>query len=186
LKKEYINEHILIEGIKAGKEFAFEYVFKQYYKKLCLFALKYVRDNQTAEEIVSRVFKNLWEKRKTISINQNLSSYLFKAVYNESMNYLNSFSRRQQPTDSIYQHIENHIEAESGFLSKLYAEDLEKKIKKGIHELPEKCRDIFYMSRYESLSHKEIAERLNISVKTVENQIGIALEKLRETLQSEE
>ena len=180
-----INESFLIEKIRQGEEFAFEYIFKCYYNRLCLFAQKYVKDSQTAEGVVLRIFERVWEKREQISISQSFSSYLFQSVYHECLNHLNSFSHRQKPTHSIYQYLEDHRGPDYHFLSRFYAQELEEKIKHGIHNLPEKCRDIFYMSRYEDLSHKEIAEKLDISVRTVENQIGIALEKLRKVLKNE-
>lgn len=181
-----IDESLLIEGIREGEEFAFEYVFKLYYRRLCLFAQKYVRDSQTAEEVVSRVFKKLWEKRKTIHINESLASYLFQSVYHESLNHLNSFSQRQKPTDSVHSDLKDHRGTETSFLYRLYADELEEKIQQGINNLPSRCRDIFYMSRYKELSHKEIAKKLGLSVRTVENQIAIALEKLREMLKKEQ
>ena len=180
-----IDESFLIEEIRQGEEFAFEYVFKCYYRRLCLFSQKYVNDFHTAESIVLRVFGRLWEKREEISITQSLSAYLFQSVYHECLNHLNSFSQRQKPTDSIYQYLEDHRGPDYHFLSRFYAKELEEKIRAGIKNLPNRCRDIFYMSRYEDLSHKEIAEKLDISVRTVENQIGIALEKLREMLKKE-
>ena len=180
-----IDESFLIEGIRQGEEFAFEYIFKCYYRRLCLFAQKYVHDSHTAESIVLRIFERLWEKREEITISQSLSSYLFQSVYHECLNHLNSFSHRQKPTDSIYQYLEDHRGPDYHFLSRFYAKELEEKIRQGVRSLPAKCRDIFYMSRYEDLSHKEIAEKLNISVRTVENHIGIALEKLRKVLKEE-
>ena len=178
-----INETLLIESLREGKKAAFEYVFKEYYKRLCLFAQKYVRDYHTAEEIVSRIFEKLWERRRDLNISRSLSSYLFQAVQNECLNYLNSFSSRQKPTDTIHLHTESK-EAASSFLPYLYAGELEEKINAGIKNLPDKCRKIFYFSRYEGLTHKEIAEKMNISTRTVENQIRIALESLRNILKS--
>ena len=180
-----IDESFLIEGIRQGEEFAFEYVFKCYYRRLCLFAQKYVKDSHTAESIALRIFERLWEKREEISISQSLSAYLFQSVYHECLNHLNSFSHRQKPTDSVHSDLKDHRGTETSFLYRLYADELEEKIQQGINNLPSRCRDIFYMSRYKELSHKEIAKKLGLSVRTVENQIAIALEKLREMLKKE-
>ena len=182
-KDKNIDESWLIEKIKEGEEFALESIFKCYYKRLYLYALKYVKDNQTAEGVVLRVLERLWEKREQITIEQSLSSYLFQSVHNESLDYLKSFHHRQKPSD--YQYIVDNGTPDYDFLERFYADELEKKIKQGIKRLPAKCRDIFYMSRYEDLSHKEIAEKMNISVHTVKNQITIALEKLSAMLDSE-
>ncbi|MFP4622223.1 MAG: RNA polymerase sigma-70 factor [Bacteroidales bacterium] len=179
-----IDESWLIERIREGEEFAFESVFKCYYTRLYLYALKYVKDSQTAEGVVLRVLERLWEKREQISIDQSLSSYLFQSVYHESLDHLKSFSHRQKPTE--HQYLEDNSTPDDNFLAQFYADELEGRIKQGIKQLPAKCRDIFYMSRYKGLSHKEIAEKLNISFHTVKHQIGIALEKLREMLDAEE
>ncbi len=177
-----IDESWLIDRIREGMEFAFEHVFRCYYKRLCLFAQKYVSDSQTAESIVLLVFERLWEKREEITISQSLSSYLFRSVYNECLNHLNSFSHRQKPTEDIYQYLSDHRAHESSFLSQFYADELDEKIKQCIKGLPRKCREIFYLSRYKGLSHEEIARKLNLSVRTVENHIGNALKKLRKML----
>lgn len=179
-----IDDPVLLNDLKSGDKRVFEFIFKKYYKRLCLYAQKYVRDTQTAEEIVSKVMMRLWEKRETINVYESLSSYLFKSVYNEALNYLHSFSFRQKPTDSIHPYL-NHSYSEPSILQKLYAEELELKIKKGIQNLPDRCQYIFYLSRYQGLTHNEIAVKLNISVSTVENQIGIALHKLRDSLKKE-
>lgn len=176
--ESHINEQLLIEAIQDGKKYAFEYLFREYYKRLCLYAQKYVRDHDTAEEIVSRLFEKLWKKRKHVQIETSLTAYLFQSVYHEALNYLNSFSHRQRPTDSIYSYLREK-EMTGSFLPQLYRRELEEKIEQAVNNLPEKCRTIFHLSRYQGYSHKEIAEELGISVRTVENQIGIALEKLR-------
>lgn len=179
-----LEENLLIEGLRSGSELAFEYIFKKYYRALCIYSQKYVGEPQAAEDVVSRVFARLWKNRKKISISRSIHSYLFQSVYHESLNYLNSFSRRQQPTDSIHLYLKDRGQ-ETGFLSKIYADEFREKINRAIDNLPDRCREIFQMSRNEELPHKEIAVRMNISVRTVENQIGIALEKLRKVLKSD-
>ena len=177
-----IDESCLIEGISQGQKFAFEYLFNCYYKRLCLIAQKYVKDSQTAEGIVLVIFERLWEKREQIFISQSLSSYLFQSVHHECLNHLNSFSHRQKPTTSIYQHQEDCRDPDHHFLSQLYAIELEEKIREGINNLPDRCREIFLMSRYEDLSNIDIAEKLDLSLCTVKNQIAIALKKLKKVL----
>ncbi|MBN1131921.1 MAG: RNA polymerase sigma-70 factor [Bacteroidales bacterium] len=174
-----LDESTFAEDLKSGNKHVFEYIFNKYYKALCLCAQKYVRDRHVAEEVVSTVFMRIWERRESINITGSLSSYLYKAVCNESLNYLSSFSYRHKPTDSIYIYLEDSY-SEPGILQELYTEELQKKISRGIESLPERCQYIFYLSRNQGLSHKEISEKLNITVSTVENQIGIALHKLRD------
>src|SRR6056297_2886633 len=120
-----IDESFLIEGIRQGEEFAFEYIFKCYYRRLCLFAQKYVHDSHTAESIVLCIFERLWEKREEIIISQSFSAYLFQSVYHECLNHLNSFSQRQKPTDYIYQYLEDHRSPDYHFLYRFYAKELE-------------------------------------------------------------
>ncbi|MCF8226233.1 MAG: RNA polymerase sigma-70 factor [Bacteroidales bacterium] len=180
-----IEESTLIKELKSGNKKVFEYIFKKYYRGLCLAAQKYVKDTYTAEEIVSSLFFKIWEKRESIIITSSLSAYLYKAVCNESLNYLNSFHYRQKPSDSIHIYLE-HPASEPSILQELYSEELQNKIQKAVQSLPDRCQYIFYLSRNQGLSHKEIAEKLKISVSTVENQIGIALHKLRDILKSYE
>ncbi|MFC2087143.1 RNA polymerase sigma-70 factor [Bacteroidota bacterium] len=184
-KNEVTNELVLINEIKSGNEIAFEYIFKKYYKPLCLFSRKIVHNPHNAEEVVSNVFMRLWEHRSNICITRCLSSYLFRAIYNESLNYLNAFSKRQIPIDSNHIYYENY-EGEISLLSHIYATELKYKINTCVKSLPRKCQEIFSLSRNIGFTHKEIAERMCISVRTVEHQIGNALERLREIIQSDQ
>jgi RNA polymerase sigma-70 factor (ECF subfamily) len=157
----------------------FEKLFKTLFKSLTHFARKYVPDNDTAKEIVHDVFLNLWEKRENIDTSTSLKSYLFTSVYNRSMNYIRD--QRKFYRDS---EISNIIEKEEHTVPRDHIEEqeLESRILESIDSLPARCREIFILNRFEGNHYAEIAEKMNISVKTVETQMSKALRILREKL----
>jgi RNA polymerase sigma-70 factor, ECF subfamily len=158
-----------------------ELVFRQYHKSLCNLSNNIVRDRQAAEDIVQDVFLNLWKIRKEIDLTKSIKSYLYRSTTNGSINWLN----KNKKLISESQVPENQKTAESPYNAEnnINAQELELKIKNAIDKLPPKCKAIFVLSRYEGLKYKQIAEGLNISVKTVENQMCIALEKIRKDLE---
>jgi RNA polymerase sigma-70 factor, ECF subfamily len=157
----------------------YEELFRSYFSSLCYFAHKYIRDFDTCKEIVHNVFVNIWEKRDEFDFNQPAKSYLFTAVYNRSMNHLRD--RKKFVNDSVEDFI--YIPDENALQDKsLEAAELEAKIWKVINSLPEACKKIFMLNRFEGKKYAEIAEDLNISVKTVETQMSKALKTLREHL----
>lgn len=157
----------------------YEALFKEHYKSLVIFANSYLKDIDQSEEIVQDVFVNLWNKRKSIDINTNPKSYLYASVRNVSLNtikhnkYVHAYMRYNQEQISIN---EQH-EADT-----VVASEMEEKIADVIAKMPPERKKIFLMSRNEGLKYREISEKLNISVKTVENQMGKALKYLREEL----
>lgn len=165
-----------IELIKAGNEKAFERVFKQYFKCLHAYAFSFLKDEVLAEEIVQNVFFRIWEKKNQLNVQSSLKAYLYRAVHNESLNYL-----KHQKVKAGYQlHYSNTMEeAQEQTEGKVAASELEKHIQKALSELPQQCRIIFQMSRFEQLKYQEIANQLGISIKTVENQMGKALKLMR-------
>lgn len=161
-------------------EKVFEQIFKTHFNSLCLFARKYIRDTDVCKEIVHNVFVNIWEKRSTIDLGKNVKSYLFAAVYSRCMNYI----RDQKKFDgNASEHIEvlNKID-DHDIEEKMAETELENRINGAIQTLPEKCREVFQLNRIEGLKYREIAEKLGISIKTVENQVSKALKVLRENL----
>jgi RNA polymerase sigma-70 factor (ECF subfamily) len=143
--------------------------------------LKYVRKPEIAEEIVQDLFIYLWEKREKINIYSSIQSYLYRSVRNKSIDYLKSaYANLETEKEDI-------IINKEGYLNPAY--DIEIKelniiLEKAILKLPEKCYCIFTLSRNGGLSNKEIAGQLGITVKTVENQITIALKKIKEYLEN--
>ncbi len=162
---------------KLLDERKFEALFKQWFKPLTAYAYKYLQDIDLAKEIVHQAFLKLWETRETIDTGQNVKSYLYKTVTNLSINYIRD-NKKFVSTEEIY---EWNLDPED-FENLAERNELAAALLNAIDQLPPKMREIFILSRYDGLSHKEIAEKLGISTKTVENQIGKALKKLRKTL----
>ena len=156
----------------------FEQLFKEHFVHLCNFARNYVPDLDDAKEIVQDVFINLWNKRETISSEKSVKSYLFTSVKNRCFNFIRDNKKfRSNVLDIDIADYEMPYENDS-----FSGSELQTKINNAINKLPEKCRQVFKLSRIEELKYKEIAEKLNISVKTVEAQMSKALKVLREEL----
>jgi RNA polymerase sigma-70 factor (ECF subfamily) len=121
----------------------------------------------------------LWERTQTLTISGSIAAYLYRAVNNESLNYLKHLKVRSQHQLFVRQRNE---ESTAGVATDVQVKELELKLRQALNELPEQCRTVFQLSRFEELRYREIADRLQISVKTVENQIGKALKLLRAKL----
>jgi RNA polymerase sigma-70 factor, ECF subfamily len=146
---------------------------------LCNYANTILNDLDEAEEMVQNAFLTLWEKRATIEIHTSLKSYLYRTVYNSSLNRVKHL-KVQRKHDAYYKQSAT-FEHEST-TEKLMESELERMAKKAIDELPPQCQAVFKLSRVENLTYAEIGAQLNISVKTVENHMVKALRTLREKL----
>lgn len=166
----------LMLKIHQGNEEAFTEAFDCYYPCLCYFADKFIHDTDEARSLVQQVFVDLWVKRHKIIIEQSLKAYLFRTVRNFALDYLKhktvetKYLKELPPEQAVFDH------------SLIEEAELNTRINSAIEELPEKCREIFFLCRFEELSYKEISGKLGISVKTVEMQMGIAMKKLRPKL----
>ncbi len=173
------DEKFLLGQLAKGDHGSYQKLFYTYYKDLCRFCVRYVRSHEVSEEIVQDVFIYLWEKREVINISVSFKSYLFTAVRNKSINYL----KLQLPKDQAKDDIANfEIAGSDNVESQLTYKELSQKVNDAIESLPKKCKQIFLLSRESGYTYREIAGELDISVKTVENQMVIALRKLREHL----
>lgn len=173
-----VSDKRLIELLRNGDEKIFEQVYKTHFKNLHAYAFSMLKNDAAAEEMVQNVFLKIWEKRQQLPAEIPLRAYLYRSVHNESLNYL-----KHQKIKSRYKlHVVSTANTHEHSVSKHAPSELEKKLRIALNELPEQCRTIFQMSRFEELKYREIAERLNISVKTVENQMGKALKLLRTKL----
>jgi RNA polymerase sigma-70 factor (ECF subfamily) len=165
--------------IKNGSEPAFEHFFKLHYEELCRFAYSFLGDKDEAEEMVQQVFFNLWSKRESLFLSSSLRSYLFGAVRNTSLNRIEHAQvklRHESSFSGDYLSSANHS------AERIEIKELDTLIKESIEALPQQCRLVFGMSRFENLKYAEIAEQLGISIKTVEKHMGRALKELREKL----
>lgn len=173
------NDGLLVLLINEGHENAFEFVFREYYSPLCNYLSHFIRREDVIEQTVQDVFINIWDKRKEFSPKGSIKSYLFRAVKNSALNYLKHESVKQKSNQDLklyYYSEEENIEKQ------FEQEELLKLIDEGISLLPEKCREVFLLVKFSGLTYKETASILNISNKTVENQMGKALKSLRDFL----
>jgi len=154
---------------------AFEKLFREYFTPLMAFSRRILGDEDDAREVVHQVFIKLWERGSEIDLSTSLKSYLFTAVNNRSLNVIRD--RKKFSSEEVPERV-----GEWDVSAELEAMELEEKIRGVIDSLPEKCREIFELNRFKGLKYGEIASQLNISVKTVENQMSKALKILREQL----
>jgi RNA polymerase sigma-70 factor (family 1) len=174
-KINYLQEQIA----RYDDKFAYKELFVSFYNPLLRFALTLVSKEQ-AEEIVSDVFIHVWEKRKRIDSISNLKVYLYKAVKNTALNYI-AKQNRNSTTDID----EAGVELQSIYFDPeqlLITAEMISRIRNAIEQLPPKCKLIFKLVKEDELKYREVAEILSISLKTVENQITIALRKIGNTI----
>lgn len=169
----------LVHLLGQRDEKAFEQVFKQHYRALHAYAFTLLKDDAAAEEMVQNVFCKLWERTDGLQINGPIGAYLYRAVHNESLNYLKHLKVRSEHSLRVSYQMDGRGESASRTLR---AKELEEKLRAALNELPEGCRTVFQLSRFEDLKYSQIAEVLGISIKTVENQMGKALKLLRTRL----
>lgn len=166
-----------ISEFKTGNKQAFGQIFSEYYQPLCAYAHGFVQNLDDSEEIVQDVFYRMWEDRAKITIEFSLRSYLFRAVANRCLNHLKH--RKVQRT-----YAEKLMDSPPEFTDsqKIEEEELRHRIALAIEKLPEGRRRVFELIRMEGKKYQEVADLLHISIKTVENQMGSAIQFLREEL----
>lgn len=176
--KEEASDQELFAEIKNGDHGAFRALFKRYFNRVCAFVMSIVRSQDLAVDIVQQVFVKLWEKRENLFIVKSVSSYLLTSAKNESYNQIKASNTRiRYETDYIeesFQAYEHFNDQESLDFGRL--------VNDAIQQLPNKCQQIYRLAKEDGLTYSEIAGFLEVSEKTVENQMGIALKKLREIL----
>jgi len=173
------SDNYLTESLVKQDEAAFEQVFKTHFKNLHAYAYTIIKEETAAEEVVQQVFFKLWERSKGLSIQGSVSAYLYRAVYNESLNHL-KHRKVQSRYEQYFTHTMKNENDAAG--KQISMKELHGKLNRALNELPEQCRTVFQLSRFEELRYREIADHLGISVKTVENQMGKALKILRTKL----
>ena len=177
----------ILEKINRGDLEVFRYMYLEYYSSLCIYARKFTGTKESAEEIVQDVFISLWERQGFLRINRSVKSYLFISVRNLCLNYL----KHLQVVNKFNEFYSNMLHDAQDYYfitqetgdSHLIARELEDRINEEIEKLPEKCREIFLLSRVEHLKHKEIANKLGLSINTIHRQVSIAIERIRKGIE---
>lgn len=168
------NEKALIRSITRGNELAFRTIYDQYFYKVSNYAFKLLHCVDDANEVAQDVFIKIWNKRNELDENKSLSALLFRITKFTSIDKI----RQKQPYSSVSLNMLGDIAI--GYMeNNLHEEELNHIYQSILDKLPAKRRQIFIMSRENDLSHKEIAKQLNLSVKTIESHIGLALKQIR-------
>jgi RNA polymerase sigma-19 factor, ECF subfamily len=174
-----IRDSEIIRRIRQGDVGQFESLFRSSYVSLVRYAKTLIRDHDTAEEIVQDLFFIIWKDREKLQIESSLNGYLYRSVHNKCLHYIghNRVVEKYVREMTVADH--ENAETPSDIL---HYRELQSKIATILERLPEKCGRIFCMSRFEGLKYSEIAERLSVSVKTVEANMGRALKEFRKAL----
>ena len=160
-----------------------EELFKLHYAFVCNVINRYVRDRSRTEDIAQEIFAELWVKRDQLNIHTSPAAYLRRMAVTRTLNYIRD--TRKHNWEDIDTSLDQDMELsgqQPGIIEKMEEEELRKKLDKAILDLPEKCRIVFLLNRQDEMSYAEVAHHLQISVKTVENQIGKALKLLRQAV----
>ncbi len=174
-----ISDQLILSGLRNGDIRIFEELFHRYYPGLCIYAGSLLKRTDLPAEIVQDVFYHLWKNRNEITIRSSLKAYLYKSVYNQSMMHLRK-TKREIRLDLDW--AEKLPGSHPGPAEELDEKEAGQQINTTLSGLPERTRQIFMLNRMEGLKYREIAEKLSISVKTVESNMGKALKALRASL----
>jgi len=178
------NETIDIDKIIRGDAKALDNLFRTFYPRLLSFAQSYLRDKAVAENMIQDAFLLLWERRETLRQNSNIRAWLLTVVKNNILNYIER-QKRQAKIESVYaERMNRELELRIATLKScdpeyIFSAEVTEIIQKALASLPEQCRRVITMSRFDGMTNKEVAEKLNITVKGVEYHITNALKKLR-------
>lgn len=176
-----LKEHTLIDWLRKDKQKAFRKIFDQYYSLLCAIAYHYVKDTSVSASLAEDALLSIWEKYEDITFTTSLKSYLMRTVRNKSIDYLR-ISRLEQTFIDIEEFGNYSFISDEEVFEKYMLAELEEKIVDAIGTLPEECRNVFIMSRFDERSYQEIADHLNISINTVKYHMKRALSLLRDEL----
>jgi RNA polymerase sigma-70 factor (ECF subfamily) len=176
------SEKDIIAKLNAGDKSVFDLLFRRYYTSLCTYAKGYLKSSEASEEIVQEMFIRIWETHLNISIHTSVKSYLFRSVFNACINHLKKTQseslRNIDLEDASVQSELMLMNTGEEVFSKYFNEEAGKELEQAIDDLPQQCREIFSLCRFEELSYPEISAKLNISLSTVKTQMSRAMEKL--------
>nr|WP_294787063.1 RNA polymerase sigma-70 factor [uncultured Flavobacterium sp.] len=176
---DYSDNTTLIESLRNGDESAYTYLIDAYHHKLCVYANSLVKNVYSAEDIVQNVFIKVWEQRTRLKSDHAIKSFLYKLVYNE---FIDLYRKNQ----SLFSLEKSYYDALNGIVQEEDSEAFQRilnAVNKEIQNLPPKCKEVFILSKKEGLTNIEIAEHLDVSIKTVEAQITKAFSILRSSLE---
>jgi RNA polymerase sigma-70 factor (family 1) len=169
------DQTIFIEGLKKGDRKVFEQIFDTYYGPLCRYCMQRIADQEDAEEIVQDIFVKLWTKRQELKIDLSLRAYLYRTALNKIINY----GDHKKIKKTHQEHVLSSGYSIANQTDELLKQEIQMLAAEAINAMPEKRREVYLLSRHEGLKYGEIAERLDVSVKTVEAHLSKALEQLR-------
>lgn len=164
--------------IRQGNLQEFEKVFKEFYPHLCLYALRFVKTKDLSEEIVQNLFCQIWENRKNLNIHTSIKAYLYRSTYHNALQML----RKKGSQNKYEEYIKHHYNESNSTGDTLEEKEINKIVQQTLSTLPQRCGIIFKMSRFDGLKYQEIAQKLSISIKTVEANMGKALKAFRHNL----
>jgi RNA polymerase sigma-70 factor (ECF subfamily) len=174
-----IRDTEIIRRIRNGDTGQFESLFRSSYVSLVRYARTLIKDHDASEEIVQDLFFRLWQDKENLNIESSLNGYLFRSVHNKCLHYIEHNKVVERHAEEMLYHQSESQETPSDILN---YKELQEKIASILERLPERCGKIFTMSRFEGLKYSEIAEKLSVSIKTVEANMGRALKEFRKEL----
>ena len=174
-----IRDTDIVRRIRQGDVGQFESLFRSSYVSLVRYAKTLIKDHDTAEEIVQDLFFRIWQDKEKIKIESSLNGYLFRSVHNRCLHFIEHSKVVERHAEEMSHQLSEIQESPADIL---HYKELQAKIAGILERLPERCGKIFYMSRFEGLKYNEIAEKLSVSVKTVEANMGRALKEFRKEL----
>jgi RNA polymerase sigma-70 factor (family 1) len=174
-----ITDNLLVTRILKNDPNAFKLLYDRYSKKIYFFSLKYLGNNVEAEELVQSVFINVWENRGSLDPGNSVKSYIYKSAINYIYNYLKKKTIHARFIES--QMHGNEIKSDNSYEEEIF-HDLEKSINTVVKTLPSQQQRIFQLSRYDGLTYQEIAVKLDLSIRTIENQMYRALKTIKTML----
>lgn len=181
MKEKFKDHNILVESINKGDKLAFKYLYSNYYNELCTYAHSLAKDHDLAEDIVQNVMINIWNKKPDLNIKTSIKSYLYRSVYNH---FVNTYRQKQKELNYVDQ-----MKAKAlTYFADEKSDVIEKKIKivqAEIEKLPPKCKEAFLLNKINGLKYKEVAEELDVTVKTVEAHIHKALVRIKKRLEEQ-
>jgi RNA polymerase sigma-70 factor, ECF subfamily len=172
------SDRELLDRLRAGRRDAFDAIFREHYAPLVVLAGSILHDRGSAEDVVQEVMLELWRRRVTLALETTLRSYLFRATRNRALNRI----RHEQVVRRAEPLLAPVPAAAPTTDRRVHEQEIAGALRRAVAELPARCREVFELSRVQGLKYAEIAEVMNISIKTVEAQMGKALRLIRERL----